>query len=97
MANAPIYNSTRKTSGTVNVKSGIWRASLFFSAMLLMFAVINPEIPRAAERNGPYLYVFSSTSETVTIIDTATLEVVGTRVFAADLLNHRVSKWAPMP
>ncbi|MCH8844034.1 MAG: hypothetical protein IID61_13820 [SAR324 cluster bacterium] len=84
MPNVPICNSTwknstRKTSRTVNVKSGIWQAAFLFSAMLLTLTVIFPGIPYAAESSGPYLYVFSSTSETVTVIDTATLEVLGTR------------------
>ena len=61
--------------------------------MLLMFAVIFPGFPHAAESNGPYLYVFSSTSEAVTVIDTATLEVMGTRptgfkvMWLADSMN----------
>ena len=65
------------TYGPAKAKPGIWRVAPLLLAML--FTMVIPGIPSGAEGGGPFLYVFSSTSEKVTIIDTATQQVLGTR------------------
>ncbi len=75
--NTTVNIDPRTTYGPARAKPGIWRGAPLLLAML--FTMVIPGIPSGAEGGGPFLYVFSSTSEKVTIIDTATQQVLGTR------------------